>query len=114
MLEVLEPLAQKCGDTPSIPIGCNRLQSVATDREVWCGNGRETTEVEDILKKIHKRMLRYHGWPHPPTAERMTCPYSNVLGARRGQTWRSTFNEDLEEMGDSRHGARRIASDREN
>ena len=39
MLEVLEPLAPKFGDTPSIPIGCNRLQSVATDREVWCVNG---------------------------------------------------------------------------
>ena len=39
MLEVLEPLAPKFGDTPSIRIGCNRLQSVATDREVWCGNG---------------------------------------------------------------------------
>ena len=39
MSEVLEPLAPKFGDTPSIPIGCNRLQSVATDREVWCGNG---------------------------------------------------------------------------
>ena len=39
MLEVLEPLAPKFGDTPIIPIGCNRLQSVATDREVWCGNG---------------------------------------------------------------------------
>ena len=38
-MDVLEPLAPKFGDTPSIPIGCNRLQSVATDREVWCGNG---------------------------------------------------------------------------
>ena len=32
------------GDTPSIPIGCNRLQSVATDREVWCGNGIKLKE----------------------------------------------------------------------
>ena len=39
MSEVLEPLAPTFGDTPSIPIGCNRLQSVATDREVWCDNG---------------------------------------------------------------------------
>ena len=38
-MEVLEPLAPTFGDPPSIPIGCNRLQSVATDREVWCGNG---------------------------------------------------------------------------
>ena len=28
MLEVLEPLAPKFGDTPSIPIGCNRLQPI--------------------------------------------------------------------------------------
>ena len=26
VLEVMEPLAPKFGDTPSIPIGCNRLQ----------------------------------------------------------------------------------------
>ena len=25
------------------------------------------------------------GWPHPPTAERKTRAYSNVLGARRRQ-----------------------------
>ena len=59
-----------------------------------------------------------NGWPHPPTTERKIRPYSNVLSARRRQkkegrvkkTWRSTFKE---EMGVSRHGARRIASDRE-
>ena len=32
---------------------------------------------------------------------------------RPKKTWRSTFKEDLEEMGVSWHGARRIASDRE-
>ena len=28
MLEVMEPLAPKFGDKPSIPIGCNRLQPI--------------------------------------------------------------------------------------
>ena len=28
MLEVMELLAPKFGDTPSIPIGCNRLQPI--------------------------------------------------------------------------------------
>ena len=28
VLEVMEPLAPKFGDTPSIPIGCNRLQPI--------------------------------------------------------------------------------------
>ena len=28
MSEVLEPLAPKFGDKPSIPIGCNRLQPI--------------------------------------------------------------------------------------
>ena len=30
VLEVMEPLAPKFGDTPSIPIGCNRLQPIGT------------------------------------------------------------------------------------
>ena len=61
-----------------------------------------------------------NGWPRPPTAERKTRPYSNILGARRRQkrrgkpkkTWRSTFKEDLEEMGVSWHGASRFDRDR--
>ena len=32
---------------------------------------------------------------------------------RPKKTWQSTFKEDLEEMGISWHGARRIASDRD-
>ena len=32
---------------------------------------------------------------------------------RPKKTWQSTFKEDLEEMGVSWHGARRIASDRD-
>ena len=55
------------------------------------------------------------------TAERQTRPYSNIYWVpedgrrKRGRpkkTWRSTFKEDLEEMGVSWHEARRIASDR--
>ena len=59
MSEVLEPLAQKFGDTPSIPIGCNRLQSVATDREVWCGNGIST------VAKVEQYLLWVSSTKHP-------------------------------------------------
>ena len=48
MLEVIETLAPKFGDTPSIPIGGNRLQSVATDREVWCVNGIRWSTMDGI------------------------------------------------------------------
>ena len=39
--------------------------------------------------------------------------YGRRKRGRPKKTWRSTFKEDLEEMGVSWHGARRIASDRE-
>ena len=60
-----------------------------------------------------------NGWPRSQTAERKTSPYSYWVpedGRKRGRpkkTWRSTFKEDLGEMGVSWHGARRIASDRD-
>ena len=60
MSEVLEPLAPKVGDTPSIPIGCNRLQSVATDREVWCGNGISVKQCSrpSLAEKHHNFFRR--------------------------------------------------------
>ena len=40
----------------SIPIGCNRLQSVATDREVWCGNG--ITITHSVSLSPHSNPVR--------------------------------------------------------
>ena len=58
-----------------------------------------------------------NGWPHPPTGEWKTRTYNALVPEndrrKRGRpkkTWRSTFKEDLNEMGISWHGARRIAS----
>ena len=61
------------------------------------------------------------GWPHAPTAEKraaLSAMYWVPEGGRRkkgrpNKTWRSTFKEELEEMGVSWHGARTIASDRD-
>ena len=36
-----------------------------------------------------------NGWPHPPTAERKTRTYSNVLGARRLQKKEGEADEDM-------------------
>ena len=41
------------------------------------------------------------------------CPRRRPKKERAKKTWRSTLKENPEEMGDSRHGAHIIASDRE-
>ena len=77
------------------------------------GMGRLPTHCYNKEKK--------NGWPRSQTAYRKTSPYSYVLDTRRRQkkagrpkkTWRSTFQEDLKEMGVSWHRARPIASDRD-
>ena len=40
-------------------------------------------------------MEKEDGWPHPPTAERKTRTYSNVLSARRRQKKDGETKEDM-------------------
>ena len=87
----------------------------ATHGEVMRRTGME--RLQDIVSTRRRKMaghvLRLQGERPAHTAMYWVREDDRRKRGRPMKTWRSTFKEDLEEMGVSWHGARRIASDRE-
>ena len=86
-----------------------------TNEEVTRRAGME--RLQDIVttrrRKIAGHVLRLQR-ERPARTAMYWMPEDGIRKrGRPKKTWRSTFKEDLEEMGVSWHGARRIASDRD-
>ena len=83
-----------------------------TNEEVMRRTGME--RLQDIVKK---RILKMAGRLPQERPAHTAMHWVPADGRRKmgrpKKTWRSTFKEDLKEMGVSWHGARRIASDRD-
>ena len=97
---------------------CRHLIHGSTSEEVMRRAGME--RLQDIVA-TRRRKMAGHVLELPERKIR-TCMHTAMYWVpedgrrKRGRpknTWRRTFKEDLEEMGVSWHGARRIASDRE-
>ena len=94
---------------------CISLRDHVTNEEVMRRAGME--RLQDIVttrrRKMAGQVLRMQRERPAHTAMYWVPEDGRRKRGRPKKTWRSTFKEDLEEMGVSWHGARRIASDRD-
>ena len=86
-----------------------------TNEEVIRATGMERLQDNVTTRKrtMAGHVIRLQRVRPAHTAMYCVTEYGRRKRGRPKKTWRSTFKEDLEDMGVSWHGARRIASDRD-